>query len=881
MNGSSWLLGGGYSWRSAEPAGDPGTPRSSAVVDNPEAGLSLPTLENGPLGLDSPDGSLGGLALPRGVAVSGETVLVLSTAGDLVYRYEPAKPAMVPLAQVGAEGLPAPPPRGWERESRRFRGATGIAVSGGALYVACPAAEDEGGGRVQVFDLDSLALLRIHRVDVADLAAGRRGVYIADRRGAVYRAKSRRDGLRRLAAPPAEPRLVRRIAVDRDERVYLLEGRGDPPDARSVLRLGYPLPAGAAAPREFSDSGLVRDRFDKPAVGTGDGDVLDLGPLADPCGLRRSDPLEVRRAIGSVVYVLDPVRREARVHLPDGRLRSRFGPLGPDGSGTAADAPSAWNPVDFAAAGDCVLILDGRHRAVYAHARGSDALARWFAAPEESAMAWRRIALDDRGCVLLWDGSGPRVERYSQGGESRGTLEAREARRFFRREPPPPEAASPTLVTRDGLVKGGPGRGPRLRLPSHKAAGRFVTTWLDSGIYNCQWHVIELSLSNLPAGSRVAVRTRTSNTAESDAAVLAALRGIEGLGSWRGAAAIAGPAQPGGAPPAKSADVLVQSGPGQYLQLLIELEGDRFDTPVIGSARLRFPRESLLEYLPAVYSAPEEQREFLDRFLAVFQTSWDAIEREAGTFGRYLDPDAVPPEGMPFLARLLALRLEGTWTDEQNRRLLQAMPRLVAIWGTPSGLREWLRVYLSVLSGLELSAIPLTLPGIVERFVERRRLMLGRLDTATLGAAAPLWSPAVEGRLQLGEFDREGDVSLVSHGDPPVDVFRHHAHSFRVYIPAAWVRSPDEEALLRRAIELQRPAHTTYELVLVEPRFRVGVQSTLDLDTVISAPHEGTLGCPRRADAPSRPAHQRLGFDTVLGSGSDPSALGRADLILA
>jgi hypothetical protein len=100
-------------------------------------------------------------------------------------------------------------------------------------------------------------------------------------------------------------------------------------------------------------------------------------------------------------------------------------------------------------------------------------------------------------------------------------------------------------------------------------------------------------------------------------------------------------------------------------------------------------------------------------------------------------------------------------------------------------------------------------------------------------------------------------------------------------MPAAWIRTPDEEALLRRAIDLQRPAHTTYELVLVEPRFRVGTQSILDLDTVISAPPGGRLACPRAEDAPSQPARRRLGFDTVLGQGGDPSALEGAELILA
>lgn len=50
MNGTSWLLGGGYPWYSGDPAADrPGSGRSS-VVANEVNGLSLATLRDGPLG---------------------------------------------------------------------------------------------------------------------------------------------------------------------------------------------------------------------------------------------------------------------------------------------------------------------------------------------------------------------------------------------------------------------------------------------------------------------------------------------------------------------------------------------------------------------------------------------------------------------------------------------------------------------------------------------------------------------------------------------------------------------------------------------------------------------------------------------------------------
>src|SRR6201999_4483831 len=152
-----------------------------------------------------------------------------------------------------------------------------------------------------------------------------------------------------------------------------------------------------------------------------------------------------------------------------------------------------------------------------------------------------------------------------------------------------------------------------------------------------------------------------------------------------------------------------------------------------------YPRESLLQYLPAIYSAPPEQRDFLDRFLSIMQTTWSGIEREVETFDRYVDPAAVPPEAMAYLAGWLDVHLEGSWKPEQNRRLLEAMPGMRGKWGTLDGMRRWVRAYLSALSGLEEHFLDeLGVPGIVERFVERRRLRLND-GSAELCASGELW----------------------------------------------------------------------------------------------------------------------------------------------
>jgi hypothetical protein len=201
--------------------------------------------------------------------------------------------------------------------------------------------------------------------------------------------------------------------------------------------------------------------------------------------------------------------------------------------------------------------------------------------------------------------------------------------------------------------------------------------------------------------------------------------------------------------------------------------------------------------------------------------------------------------------------------------------------------RAYLRAYLESMTELRLEEDGY--PQLVEGYRERDLLLLGTRGKPTLGRGAPLWSRSVVGRLQLGVFAREGEARIVSTGDPCRDAFREYAHRFRVFVPAAWVRSAEDERMVRRAVDAEKPAHTAYDLCLVEPRFRLGVQSTVGLDTIVAATPVARLAC--RADrcdtecphaseherehgeryepAPSLPPSHRLGYDTVLACRAD------------
>lgn len=703
---------------------------------------------------------------------------------------------------------------------------------------------------------------------------------------------------------------------------------------------GLVLPAGMAFDGEGTLYILGRERA---GVRRFDAERREFVALAAVGEEEGADVRQFRDASAIAVaahslYVADRGNRRVQVFaLGTLAVRHVWGPLDARGRRTRADDPEAWEPVDVASRGGLAYVLDRRRGRVYTHRPGTDALNLLIDRPE-AAGRWTRVAADTDGRVYLLDERKKWLRVYDAGGRFVETVtDAGDVRERF--EPPPlrlarggpteplrfcmPEALmracdrrapgdSPTAELPLGdCASNPPGglvfdrEGRRLRLPAERnagprlyaAEGEWYSEPLDSEIYRCQWHRVELEVGALPAGTRLEVFTYTDAERLSAAELLARPERLWSK-SHEAAGKLARPPRAkqkagAGREPRERAgerhEFLVQSHEGQFLWLKIGLKGDGYGTPSVKSARVHYPRQSYLSYLPAVFSSDEETRRFLERFLSIFQTEWDELERRIEDSAALFDPKAVPAgRALEWLAGWFALPLEGTWDSEQKRRLLEAAagiyfgrwkvagandecmsevePRSAARRGTAEGLRRFLRVYLENITGLTHEQQG-EYPQVVEGFRERQRMTLGCGDGSALASGAPLWSQSAVGRLRLGEFSREGEARLVSTGDPERDLFHEFAHRFRVFVPSAWVRTAKEEELVRRALNAEKPAHTSFDLCLVEPRFRVGLQSTVGIDTVVGAHPRARLACPHDADTPpSRPPAGRLGYDMVLAA---------------
>jgi phage tail-like protein len=311
-------------------------------------------------------------------------------------------------------------------------------------------------------------------------------------------------------------------------------------------------------------------------------------------------------------------------------------------------------------------------------------------------------------------------------------------------------------------------------------------------------------------------------------------------------------------------DCLTRSGPGRYLWLRLALHGNGTSTPRIASIELEFPRIGSRRYLPAVFSAEASSADFTDRFLALFDTTLRGIERTVDTSPSLFDPLSAPAERvnsapidfLGWLASWVGLGFDRSWSEARRRAFLKRAGYWLDRRGTLRGLRD----ALTLLLGLDRGAAcvcpdePVTRcasrpancapkpapvsrwqvpPLVLEHFRVRRWLFLGH---GRLGERAVLWGQRIINRSQL-DMNAQADVTqLVARPDPLRDPFHSHAHQFTVFVPSCVRDNDAQRKALENLLAADSPAHTCYYIEYVEPRFRIGVQSTLGFDAVVAAP---------------------------------------------
>ena len=282
------------------------------------------------------------------------------------------------------------------------------------------------------------------------------------------------------------------------------------------------------------------------------------------------------------------------------------------------------------------------------------------------------------------------------------------------------------------------------RRPRYVEDATLVTFAMDGKQPDCVWDRLMLDAS-IPTETLVTVYSRASNDPEllqaqswskepapylrGDGTELPWTPMVPGDGTW---------------------ELLFQNAIGQYLQLKLELTGNRQSTPRIRALRVHYPRFSYLEhYLPGVYREDGRSASFLDRLLSNFAGFYTSIEDRIATVQALFDAGSAPSDALDWLANWFGVALDPSWSEAKRRLFISNATTFFEARGTVPGLTMALRLTLEDCADDSIFSDPTSQASvrIVEQY-KKRWLPPGLLQGATTDIVVPaqvqaaLWTPA-------------------------------------------------------------------------------------------------------------------------------------------
>ncbi len=125
--------------------------------------------------------------------------------------------------------------------------------------------------------------------------------------------------------------------------------------------------------------------------------------------------------------------------------------------------------------------------------------------------------------------------------------------------------------------------------------------------------------------------------------------------------------------------------PNGHAPLLAALPMRRLTFP---TERAEGPASRYLRYLPVIY----QDNEFMGRFLLIFESIWEPIERRQDQIAMYFNPHTCPPGFLPWIADWLALSINTDWPEQRIRRFIAEAMDLYRWRGTRYGLERMIEV---------------------------------------------------------------------------------------------------------------------------------------------------------------------------------------------
>jgi len=376
-----------------------------------------------------------------------------------------------------------------------------------------------------------------------------------------------------------------------------------------------------------------------------------------------------------------------------------------------------------------------------------------------------------------------------------------------------------------------------------KEKGTYYSKTLDSGIQECRWHRLELNV-DLPPKTTMEIYYYASDDddlkekiedclSHDEKSTQEKVECVEDIISWNG-------------PEKNTEDMLFRQGAGRYLWLKIELSTfEKTVRPTVTRMRIDYPRLSYLRYLPAEYQEDPASKEFLERFLSIFQTLQDGLEEEIEKVPAKLDVKKTPSEFLSWLSTWLGAIYDETWGEERWRTFLSRAVELYKKKGTKNGLEEILEIY----TGQK--------PCIIEKIHVTREsentVNLGLNDhEEEPGEDVRLFAPPADTFTEIGESSKETKEPLLLW-----DVLYGESQSCFTVLLKTEALTGSSLDTIRRIIENWKPAHTCHCVAVLIPWFYLDMHTYLGVNTKLTRP-EFILD-----------VFSLIGRDTMLSDGED------------
>lgn len=328
-----------------------------------------------------------------------------------------------------------------------------------------------------------------------------------------------------------------------------------------------------------------------------------------------------------------------------------------------------------------------------------------------------------------------------------------------------------------------------------RETGFYYSKTLDSGIAGCRWHRLALD-AEIPAGTTADVSFHASDDGALKDLVDQAL--ADPAKTVQDKAAFIDSVIPWAGPEKNAADLLFRGRAGRYLWVKLSLATyDGKGRPAVRVMKIYYPRISYLRYLPATYQEDAVSRDFLERFLSLFESVFYDLEVDISKVTQYLDPDTTPPEFLRWLGLWVKMAIEEDWPEETKREFIRQAARLYTMKGTVEGLSR----FVEILTGKA--------PVILEHARGNMPAVLGgpfRLGIDTVVGLAP-----VRG-FRLGDDSIIGRVALRDVVEAIEDPFLPAAFRFTIVIDLTEEERRRYEKGLKKLITDEKPAHTAYRL---------------------------------------------------------------------